>query len=169
MKKLIPLFIALCLIAVCVAVSFVFLTKPDFIKNTSDIISTVSNPDAVSFSRLIESSNSILTATVIKSSTSGDNTVYTLQVDEMLKGNNITGLGYLHIKNNVVLNIGDSIIVFSNNDQKYHYSEPFTDAPFVLHLSEGGKLTQINGIGKTIITDIKNGHIDFIRHSLSKN
>lgn len=168
MKKMLPIIFASLLIIVCIALSVIFLTGPDFIKAGSDIISIVSNPDAVSFSRLIESSNSVLTAYVIKNATSGDNTVYTLQVEEMLKGNNITGLGYLHVKSNVSLNIGEKIIIFSNSDQKYNYKEPFLDAPFVLRMDEGGRLSQINGVGKTIITDIKNGHVDFIRHSLPK-
>lgn len=169
MKKLIPIVFALILIIACIAVSVVFITKPDFIFASSEIVSASSNIDAVSFTNLIESSNSVLTATIIKSSTSGENTIYTLQVDEMLKGKNITGLGYLHIKNNVALNIGEKIIIFSNNDQKYNYKEPFQNAPFVLRINEEGKLKQINGIGKTIITDIENGHIDFIRNNLSED
>ena len=168
MKKFLPIIFALVVIVVCIAISVLFLCKPDFLKTGSDIISIVSNPDAVSFLQLIESSNSVLIANVIKSSTDEENTIYTLQVNEMLKGNNITGLGYLHVKNNVSLNIGEKIIVFSNNDQKYNYKEPFLDAPFVLKMDENGKLYQINGVGKTIITDINNGHIDFIRHSLPK-
>ena len=168
MKKIFPIIIALILIVACVITSILFLTNQDILGKESDIINIVSNPEAVSFSRLIESSNSILTASVIKSSTNAENTVYTLQVEEMLMGNNITGLGYLQVKSNVNLNIGEKIIVFSNNDQKYHYKEPFENAPFVLKMDNGGKLSQINGVGKTIITDIQHGHIDFIRHQLSK-
>lgn len=168
MKKLLPIIFALLIIVICVVLCAVFLIEPNFVKTSSNVTSVVSNPEAVSFSRLIESSDSVLTANIIKSATNDENTVYTLQVEEMLKGNNITGLGYLHVKSNVSLNIGEKILIFSNNDQKYNYKEPFLDAPFVLRVAEGGKLSQINGVGKTVITDIKNGHIDFIRHNLSK-
>ena len=168
MKKVLPIIFAVVLIVVCVVVSIIFILKPDYIKTGSDIISVVSNPNAVSFSNLIEKSDSILTASIIKNTTNNENTVYTLQVDEMLKGNNITGLGYLHVKSNVSLDIGEKILIFSKSDQKYNYIEPFLDAPFVFRMDEGGKLAQINGVGKTILTDINNAHIDFIRHQLPK-
>ena len=168
MKKLMPIILAVLFIIVCVFVSVKFLLLPDYVSDTSDVTSYVSNANAVYFSDLIDSSNSILTATIIQTSTDGDITVYTLQIEEMLKGKNITGIGHLHVKNNVALKIGQKYLIFSNSDNKYNYKEPFSDAPFVLELTDGGKLNQINGIGKTIISDIQNAHIDFIRHQLAK-
>lgn len=164
MKKFIPVIIILLVLALGITIYFIIPKNNDI--SSSSLTPTSNEEQTVTVKDMISKSNAVLIADIIGSDTKNGVTIYTLSVDEMLKGNNITGLGYLHLNNNVKIEIGQRIIIFSNSDKKYNYKEPFSGAPFVLLVSKEGNLSTINGIGNLEISDTKNASLDFIRQNL---
>ncbi len=168
MKKVIlTIILILVIVASAFAIIFVIKNKPRETKNTeSDTVSLLQQK--VDFDTLIDNSTHIVSATVIKYEGEGDKIKYTLNVNEMLKGKNFTGLCYAVTNSNTELNIGEKYLFFGKYDgYKYILTNSVDSAKWVFFEEECGSVVPIDASGELEFIDTDNFNIKYIKNKSS--
>jgi|GEM_PF-5057684 hypothetical protein len=163
MKKVIPVIIAIIVIIAGVTVSVVLIGKQRENDEGSSTVSVSSSEPSYSFTSLVADSDTIVVGTPVKEVGGDNETVYTIQIDRVLKGRNLTGMGYVHTEG-FTLDSGETYVFFSKNDEeKYHYIKPGDGTPWIFTVDDEEKLAVYDIFKNKIITDIENADIEYVR------
>ncbi len=118
-KKIFLPIISVILIIGCIAVIFIILPK-----NNKPIASSSKKTEEIKEQTLKETaeiSDTVILALVIQSEIKEAENIYTLQITNVYKGKNLTGIGYLHCNDKLSLN-KNYLLFLSNGTAKYHYN-----------------------------------------------
>lgn len=93
----------------------------------------------VTVNDLISASDTVISGTVIKADVDADGVLYTMQVTKVYKGRNYSSMGYVYLNGAQTLKIAKTYLFFGiTGEEKYHYYEPFENAPWVYEITENG-------------------------------
>lgn len=86
---------------------------------------------------MINQCDTVITGKVIKADIDADGTLYTFQVAKVYLGRNYTSMGYAYLRGEQKLKT-DTLYLFAGvtGTEKYHYYEPFENAPWVFAVGE---------------------------------
>jgi len=121
---------------------------------TSNISSVIEK--TYTLNEMISESDNVLSGTVIKADVYEEGVLYTITVSwkDVYKGRNYATMGYAYVKGLQKLELGKTyLFIGDTNDEKYHYKEPFEDAPWVFEVQEDFVVHASNGNAE-IVTDL---------------
>ena len=107
---------------------------------------------------MITESDNVISGTVIKADVDESGVLYTLTVSwkDVLKGRNYATMGYAYINGAQMLELNKSyLFIGDTNEEKYHYKEPFENAPWVFAVDDNGFLTHISNGNVDLVSDLK--------------
>lgn len=106
---------------------------------------------------MVELSDNVLSGTVIKADVFEEGVLYTITVSwaEVFKGRNYATMGYAYLKGPKTLQLNKTyLFIGDTGDEKYHYYEPFENAPWVFEINEDNPLIHVsNGDIKLLKVD----------------
>lgn len=130
--------------AVCVLVLafFAFLVLPKAFPieretGESSVPASSEVPPTYTPQEMISRCDTVITGKVIKADVDADGTLYTFQVVKVYLGRNYTSMGYAYLRGEQKLKT-DTLYLFAGvtGTEKYHYYEPFENAPWVFAVGE---------------------------------
>lgn len=120
---------------------------------TSEISSV---PDKTyTLTEMINESDNVVLGNVIKADVDENGVLYTITVNwsDVYKGRNYATMGYAYVKGPQMLEFHHTyLFIGDTNEEKYHYKEPFENAPWVFSV-EGETLTNISNGDVNLIID----------------
>lgn len=120
---------------------------------------------------MISESDNVILGTVIKADVDENGTLYTLTVSwkDVYKGRNYATMGYSYVKGAQTLEMNKTyLFIGDTNEEKYHYKEPFENAPWVFSVNEDKILTHISNGDEQLVTDLSDISLEKIK-SICKN
>lgn len=145
--------------AVLIFVQVLF-PKPDnktLVQSSSSQVSLTSSTQRYSLDHMIEMCDTVISGSVIKADVDGDGVLYTFEVTKVYKGRNYTSMGYAYLYGKQTLKIGGSYLFLGvTGTEKYHYYEPFANAPWVFEISEDNALRHCSNGDTSLVSGIEN-------------
>jgi len=112
-------------------------------------------------SEIISESDNVIVGTVIKADVDEDGVLYTITVSwkDVYKGRNYATMGYAYVKGAKSLEMNKDYLFICDNigdtkEEKYHYKEPFENAPWVFAVNADKTLTHVSNGSTEFVTDI---------------
>lgn len=142
--------------------------------NESELISTSSESLAITsvpevkytLTEMISESDNVVLGTVIKADVDENGVLYTLNVSwkDVYKGRNYATMGYSYVKGAQTLEMNKTyLFIGDTNEEKYHYKEPFENAPWVFAVDEDKTLTHISNGDEKLVTDLNDINLEKIK------
>lgn len=155
-KNLFTLLFALLVICLVLVTIFVLPKNNKEESVGSSLVSTSSDAILkIPVSELISVCDTVVTGNVIKADVLEDGVLYTLQIETVFKGRNYTSMGYAFVNGKQKLNIFDKYLFFgATHEEKYHYFEPFENAPWVYKISDNTVIELAQDIDNIKIKDL---------------
>lgn len=143
--------------------------------STSVIVSEESEVSSIlektyTLDEVIAESDNVLLGTVIKADVDENGVLYTLTVkwSDVYKGRNYTTMGYAYVEGLQTLELNQTyLFIGDTNEEKYHYKEPFENAPWVFYIDEE-TLTNISNGDVNLIVDAEKINLETVK-SICKN
>lgn len=136
-KNLFTIIFVILVVALVLMVIFILPPKKENSISSSSIKSSSSLTTDISVNELISLCDTVVSAKVIKADISADGVLYTLQIKTVFKGRNYTSMGYAYLKGKQTLVLAEDYLFFgATGEEKYHYFEPFENAPWVYKIRD---------------------------------
>lgn len=104
---------------------------------------------------VVTAADTVITGSIIKADVKASGVLYTMNVVKVYKGRNYTSMGYAYVNGKQTLQIGSTyLFVGKTGSEKYHYYEPFENAPWVFSVQEDGTLTPASNGNSALISDV---------------
>lgn len=147
--------------------------KSDNLNSTSlqTIATSSAAPKIYTLEEMITESDNVISGTVIKADVDKNGVLYTLTVSwkDVLKGRNYATMGYAYVNGAQTLELNKSyLFIGDNNEEKYHYKEPFENAPWVFMVDDTGNLTHISNGKVDLVSDLNEITLEKVK-SICKN
>ncbi len=128
----------------------------DYSSEQSSEISSF-KPKIYSLEEMIIDSDNVISGTVIKADVDKNGVLYTLTVSwqDVLKGRNYATMGYAYVNGAQTLQLNKTyLFIGDTNEEKYHYKEPFENAPWVFAVNDDETLTHISNGDVSLVTNL---------------
>lgn len=168
-------------IVLVILVSAIVLVPKVFPKNDTAISTSIDNagissvaPKIYTLEEMISESDNVVSGTVIKADVEEDGVLYTLTVSwkDVLKGRNYATMGYAYLKGPQTLELNKKyLFIGDTNEEKYHYKEPFENAPWVFAVNDENFTHVSNGDMKLVsnLSEISVEKVENICKNLSSD
>lgn len=139
------------------------------INNTSSTESILDSSDNIhiyTFEEMIQESDNAIVGTVIKADIDEEGILYTITVSwkDVYKGRNYSTMGYAYVKGAQTLEINKTYLFIGDTvGEKYHYTEPFENAPWVFAVNDDKTLTHISNGDANLVSDLNNLDLTHIK------
>ena len=169
------IFVSIVVVLAVVVLVFVpeIFPKPDNTENSSFQTSYISSAPEKKYtlSEMVEISDNVIVGTVIKADVDENGVLYTITVSwrDVYKGRNYATMGYAYVKGRQTLEMNKNYLFIGDTaDEKYHYKEPFDNAPWVFEVNDDKILSHISNGKAEIVTDLNDISLEKIK-SICKN
>ena len=142
----------------------------DYSSEQSSEISSF-KPKIYSLEEMIINSDNVISGTVIKADVDENGVLYTLTVSwqDVLKGRNYATMGYAYVKGAQTLELNKTyLFIGDTNEEKYHYKEPFENAPWVFAVNDDKTLTHISNGDVLLVSNLSDISLENVK-SICKN
>ncbi len=172
MKNIILIIVGLLLLVVILVLAFIapklFPKEQEIVYVTSKVTissSDVSSPSTSSvpiaqytLTELVSKCHSAITGQVIKiDETTDGHVTYTINIIKVYKGRNYTSLGTVFVKGDTCLELDSNYLFLANvgegRYEKYQYSEPFENAPWIFKIQEDNDVLTHSSNGDIYLLD----------------
>lgn len=167
------------LVCVVVLAIFAFLFVPKLFDHetnetvTSSDTASVSSevPKIYTLAEMIAESDNVVTGKVIKSDVDENGVMYTMTLTwrDVYKGRNYTSMGYAYVKGKQTLEINSTyLFIGDTGDAKYHYYEPFENAPWVFKVNDDGTLIHVSNGDISLLQNIDEMNLTNVKELCEK-
>ncbi len=114
-------------------------------------------PKRYTLSEMITESDNAVLGTVIKADVDENGVLYTCTVSwsDVYKGRNYATMGYAYVSGAKTLEFNKTyLFIGDTSETKYHYVEPFENAPWVFEVGENETLKHVSNGDVNLITDL---------------
>jgi len=138
--------------------------------NNTETVTSV-EPKIYTLEEMILESDNVISGTVIKADVDEKGVLYTLTVSgkDVYKGRNYATMGYAYVNGAKTLELNKTyLFIGDTNEEKYHYKEPFENAPWVFAVNEDETLTHISNGDVTLVSNLNEITIENVK-TICKN
>lgn len=160
-------------------VTFAVILVPEVFPKNSGNLSQSSEPTIITSSpkiytleEMINDSDNVISGTVIKADVDEKGVLYTLTVrwKDVLKGRNYATMGYAYVEGTQTLTLNETyLFIGDTNEEKYHYKEPFENAPWVFRVNEDKTLSHISNGKANLVSDLGNISLETVKTLCTKS
>lgn len=166
------------LITLVLLILAIVLVPKMFPKNNEELttsnnteISTSAQPEIYTLEEMILESDNVILGTVIKADVDEKGVLYTLTVSwkDVYKGRNYATMGYAYVNGAKTLELNKNyLFIGDTNEEKYHYKEPFENAPWIFAVNEDETLTHISNGDVSLVSNLNEISIETVK-TICKN
>lgn len=178
MKNVVLLVIGLLLIGVIISGVFLIpklfpkeaeiITVTSYASSKLDISTSSVKLKTYTLKEYVDLCHSVISGRVIKADVTDDGVLYKINIIKVYKGRNYTSLGTVFISGSPCMEIGSDYLIFANvgdgRYEKYEYSEPIQNAPWIFIIGEDNALSHSSNGNAQIISDINNMNLENIKN-----
>lgn len=162
------------LVAAIVLVPKMFPKSNDVTSSSTIVQTSVPSsvmPKTYTLEEMVVESDNVISGTVIKADVDENGVLYTLTVSwkDVLKGRNYATMGYAYVNGEQTLELNKTyLFIGDTNEEKYHYKEPFENAPWVFGVNDDETLTHVSNGDVTLVSDLSELTIEKLK-TICKN